>query len=392
MPPLPSVSFDPFLPMTEILIVGSGLGGYTLARELRKLLPESPLRMITSDGGEFYAKPKLSNGFALGGDAEVLISKSAGDMAETLKMAIDVRTSVTSIDCAGFRLEADGRDLPWSALILALGASQRRLAFSGDAEDEVMTVNSLDDYRHFLRRVAHLRELVLIGSGLIGCEFANDLLNVGKSVQLVAPDDWPLQSLVPEEVGRCLQRQLSSLGAVWHLGTTVASIDRDEDKLSFGLANGERIVADAALSAAGLVPNTTLALEAGIECGSGLITDAALATSTEGVYAIGDCAEIDGLVQPYVMPIMHSARALAATLAGTSTAVHFPVMPVIVKTPACPVSVVVPPKLEGSWEVSGDESGMKALFRTPMGRLEGFAVAGAANAEKRALVEEMAAQ
>ncbi len=378
--------------MTEILIVGSGLGGYTLARELRKLLPEGPLRMITSDGGEFYAKPKLSNGFALGGDAEALISKSAADMAESLKMAIDARTSVTSIDCAGRSLEADGRDLSWSALALALGASQRRLAFTGDAEDEVMTVNSLDDYRHFLRRVADLRELVLIGSGLIGCEFANDLLNAGKSVQLVAPDDWPLQTLVPEGVGRLLQRQLSALGAVWHLGTTVASIDRDEGKLSFGLANGERIVADAALSAAGLVPNTALALDAGIQCGSGLITDAQLATSAEGVYAIGDCAEIDGLVQPYVMPIMHSARALAATLAGTPMAVRFPVMPVIVKTPACPVSAVVPSKVEGSWELSGDESGTKALFRTPEGRLAGFAVAGAANSEKRALAEEMSSQ
>ena len=378
--------------MTEILIIGSGLGGYTLARELRKLLPASPLRMITADGGEFYAKPKLSNGFALGEDAEALISKPAADMEASLKMAVDVRTSVTSIDCTARKVEADGRDLPWSALVLALGASQRRLAFTGDAEDEVMTVNSLDDYRHFRRRVADLNEVVLIGSGLIGCEFANDLLNAGRRVQLVAPDDWPLQTLVPEEIGRRLQRELGALGAVWHLGTTVASIDRDEGKLSFGLANGERIVADAVLSAAGLVPNTALALEAGIECGSGLITDAKLATSAEGVYALGDCAEIDGLVQPYVMPIMHSARALAATLADTPTAVRFPVMPVIVKTPAFPVSAVVPPKIEGLWEVSGDDSGMKALFRTSEGKLKGFAVAGAANAEKRALAEELAAQ
>src|SRR5690606_23722123 len=89
--------------------------------------------------------------------------------------------------------------------------------------------------------------------------------------------------------------------------------------------------------------------------------------------------EVAGLNLPFVMPIMHQARALAATLAGTPTEVNYPAMPVMVKTPACP-TVVCPPAVgaEGSWRVEGDEEGVAASFESADGKLLGFVLLGAA--------------
>jgi rubredoxin-NAD+ reductase len=90
------------------------------------------------------------------------------------------------------------------------------------------------------------------------------------------------------------------------------------------------------------------------------------------------------------MPIMHAARALAATLAGTRTAVTYPAMPVLVKTPACP-TIVAPPAhgAIGEWLIERSADGIKSLFIDSAGKLLGFALTGAATAERAKLVREL---
>ena len=90
------------------------------------------------------------------------------------------------------------------------------------------------------------------------------------------------------------------------------------------------------------------------------------------------------------MPIMHSARALAATLAGKHTPVSYPAMPVLVKTPACPTIVSPPPAgTEGKWTVTADAESVKALFHDASGKLVGFALNGKATAERAALTQQL---
>ena len=146
------------------------------------------------------------------------------------------------------------------------------------------------------------------------------------------------------------------------------------------------------LSAVGLRPRTALAGAAGLAVNRGIRVDRLLATSDAHIHALGDCAEVEGLVLPFVMPIMHQARALAATLAGKPTAIVYPAMPVVVKTPACP-TVVCPPaaNAEGSWHIvppANGEAGVEAQFLAPDGTLLGFTLLGAATARKQALTTQ----
>ena len=167
-------------------------------------------------------------------------------------------------------------------------------------------------------------------------------------------------------------------------------MDRHDNALVLRLSDGTTIVADAVLSAVGLRPNLDLARKAGIATRRGIVVDRYLEASTPGVFALGDCAEVEGLVLPFVMPIMQAARALAKTLSGTRTAVSYPAMPVVVKTPAHAVVVAPPsPGGEGHWEVTVTEQGARAVYRDGQGRLLGFALTGAAVAEKQSLTKEL---
>ena len=93
---------------------------------------------------------------------------------------------------------------------------------------------------------------------------------------------------------------------------------------------------------------------------------------------------------PYVLPLMASARALAKTLAGETTAVSYGVMPVTIKTPACPVVVCPPADAEnGEWEIQEDDNNVQALFRGKDGSLQGYALTGDAVKEKMKLNKEL---
>ncbi|HIC82370.1 MAG TPA: FAD-dependent oxidoreductase [Kiloniellaceae bacterium] len=377
--------------MPALIIIGTGLAGYTLAREQRKLDPITPLWMMTTDDGDAYSKPMLSNALAQGRTPETLVNADAGQMAEALNAEIRTHTRVTAIDPAGHSLTLDkGDTVDYRQLALAVGASPFRPPLKGDAADEVLSVNDLEDYTRFRQRLERARKVVILGPGLIGSEFANDLVAAGWGVAVVGPDPWPISTLLPEAVGKALQQGLADAGVEWHLGTLAESVQREGEGYRIDLASGESLESDLVLSAIGLRPNVALAKAAGLKVARGIVVDRYLRTSAGDVYALGDCAEVEGLNLPFVMPLMHGARALAKTLAGTPVPVVYPPMPVVIKTPACPVVVSPPARgAVGAWQVEESEDGVRSRFLSEDGRLLGFALAGAAVEEKQTLTREL---
>lgn len=376
--------------MDPIIIIGSGLAGYNTAKELRKLDTTTPLTLIAADSGPFYSKPMLSNALTSKKEAAAIALNTPEQMATQLNATVRAKTRVDAIDTAARTLRIGDETLSYSKLVLALGADQIRLPIAGDAAGAILTVNDLDDYAGFRTAIAGKKRVAIIGAGLIGCEFANDLAAAGYAVDVIDIAGQALGRLLPPEGGALLQSKLAALGVQWHLGTSVATVDRAEGGYAVKLANGTTLQADVVLSAVGLKPRTALAAAAGIKVNRGIAVNRNLETSAAGVYALGDCAEIEGLVMPYVMPIMHATRALAQTLAGKPAAVSFPAMPVMVKTPACP-TIVSPPAAgaEGQWQVEASGDGVKSLFVGADGKLLGFALNGSATAERAKLAPQL---
>ena len=379
----------------SIVVIGSGLAGYGLVRELRRKDEAVAITVLTSDGGEGYSKPMISTGYTKDLNADKLAAQSAEELAEQLNVTVLTRTRVASIDTQSQTVHLEGGEsLPYSDLVLALGAELIRPPIGGDAAEDVLGVKDLDDYRRFqdLLAAKGAKKVAIIGAGLIGCEFTNDLLNGGFTVEAVDPMGWCLPTLLPEQSGRAVQAALEEKGATFHFGPLATEVNRAGEGYAVTLNNGDTIEADAVLCAVGVRPRTTLASEAGIEVNRGIVTDRQLRTNAPNVFAMGDCAEVAGHVLVYVAPLMAAARALAATLAGEPTDVSYPAMPVAIKTPACPVVVSPPAKdADGEWHFEGDAPDIKALFRSGSGELLGFALTGQAVKERMALAKELPA-
>ena len=379
----------------SVVVIGSGLAGYGLVRELRRKDESVSITVLTADGGEGYSKPMISTGYTKDLNADKLAAQSAEELAEQLNVTVRTRTRVASIDTQAQVVQLEGGEaLSYSELVLALGAELIRPPIGGDAAEEVLGVNDLDDYRRFqdLLAAKGAKKVAIIGAGLIGCEFTNDLLNGGFKVESVDPMGWCLPTLLPERSGRAVQAALEEKGATFHFGPLATEVNRAGDGYAVTLNNGDTIEADAVLCAVGVKPRTGLASDAGIEVNRGIVTDRQLRTNAPNVFAMGDCAEVAGHVLVYVAPLMAAARALAATLAGEATDVSYPAMPVAIKTPACPVVVSPPAKdAEGDWHFEGDAPDIKALFRSGAGDLLGFALTGQAVKERMALAKQLPA-
>lgn len=379
-----------------VVIVGTGLAGWNTAREFRRHDKDTPLVVVSRDGAGFYSKPMLSNALAGNKSAAALLMKPADRMAAEVGATVLAQAGVVSIDTAARTLAlADGRTQPWRDLVLALGADPVRLPLAGDAADTVLSVNDLDDYARFAAALDGVRSVALLGGGLIGCEFANDLLARGIRPVVLDVAERPLARLLPEAGSTFLRARLEAAGVGLRMGVSVQRVDvapGADGRLRLTLSDGSTLGADLVLSAIGLAPRTALARAAGLAVNRGIVVDRQLATSAPHVHAVGDCAEVDGLNLPYVMPLMAQARALGATLAGTPTPVAYPAMPVTVKTPACPTVVCPPlPGAAGTWQVTGDAAGCEAVFRASDGRALGFALLGQATARKQALAGEVPA-
>lgn len=392
-----------------IIIIGAGLAGWTAAREFRKLDATTPLTVVTADSGDFYAKPSLSNALAQGRVPTQLVSTPAAKMADTLNVTLLACTQVQAISPVGHSLSTSQGELNYSQLVLATGANPIRIPLEGDATDQVMSINSLDDFSAFHARLTCLsssekksthKHVFIMGAGLIGCEFANDLAASNYKVSVADPSNSPLSALLPAQASQHLMDALGELGVTWHFGTTVKAVNHavrtdaaEAPRLEISLSNGQTVTADIVLSAIGLRANTALAQAAGLTCERGIVVDATLQTSAEHIFALGDSAQYaqgqwasgaaltGGRTLPYVMPIMSAAKALAATLAGTPSPVVFPLMPVAIKTPALPLVVAAPaPGTPGEWQSS--ESGVWQ-FMGEASRPLGFVLTGK-NTSRRA--------
>ncbi|MBB3184599.1 rubredoxin-NAD+ reductase [Halomonas fontilapidosi] len=364
-----------------LTIIGSGMAGLGLLRQLRAQDPARPMTLITADSGDDYSKPLLSTGFAKRLPPQRLAARSALEVAGDLGAVVRTHTRVEAIDPVERTLTIGTETLLWSELVLATGAAPVRPFTVPDAvADRVFSVNDLDDYRAFhaaLETLDRPARVAVIGIGLVGCEFANDLVAGGHAVELVAPEPAPLPRLVPEPLGRALGEAFCEAGMVLHTGRQLVALGAEGTAIGLELDDGASLSADLVLVATGLRPRTALAESAGIAVSAaGIHTDRQLASSVPGIHALGDAACVDGVNAMYVQPLLASAKALARTLTGTPTAVTYGPWPVLVKTPLLPV-VALPPAFPPSrWRIEGEGEDLTALAEAEDGRLIGFALTG----------------
>lgn len=373
-----------------IIIIGSGLAGYSLAREIRRADQSVPIKIFTRDDGSFYSKPMLSNGFSTKKTVTQLSGQSAEKMREQLKIDIVTHTKVEAVYPERRLVEVNGTEVSYRQLVFAVGAEPISPQLEGPAITELISVNSLDDYAKLLPLLNNKKRIAILGAGLIGCEFANDLQLAGHEVSLIDLGRWPLNRLLPEKIGIQMAEAFRNVGIRLHLGQAAKSLDYEHGALSLALANGHIEQVDVVISAIGLKTRSGLAIQAELDIDKGIIVNRYLETSVVGIYALGDCAQVEGMLLPYVMPIMQCTKALAKTLLGERTPVSYPAMPIIVKTPAFPLAIAPAWKKEVHWDIEDlNTSSIKAICYDELDKVAGFVVGGDKVTEHRALAKEV---
>jgi rubredoxin-NAD+ reductase len=374
-----------------IVIIGTGLAGYQLAREFRKISQDIPLTLITADDGRYYPKPEISTALTRGKSPDAITTATVDKMVTQLNATIHTNAHVSAIDAARRLIFINDETISYEKLVLACGAEVIDPQLKGDAAQEVLSINHIYHYTAFQQQIKNKKTIAILGAGLIGCEFANDLSNARYQVHLIAPAKAPLDLLVPEKIGKLLQEALEQNGVHFHFECIANRVNKIETGYCLELSNGNELEADFVLSAIGLKPHTALATTAGIKTNRGILVNRFLETSVKNIYALGDCAEVEGHVLPYIAPILNCSRALAKTLAGERTPVEYPAMPVVVKTPAHPLVVCPPPKnMPGRWEIETQGSNnTRALFYNQQQQLYGFILTNEAVKERSILIKQM---
>lgn len=359
-----------------IVIIGSGFAAYQLVKTLRRSNSEQAITLITADSGDEYHKPDLSHVFSRQQMASDLIKSTAAEFAKEQQIDLINHSAVSRIDrerklvCC-----TQDREIEYDKLVLATGARPFIPPMGGDAIDAVHTFNSLIEYQACHAQVSSATSVLIIGAGLVGVELAMDLATAGKHVLLVDPQAELMANLLPEMISQRLVKLLSQHKVTVQLQTRVSQLQHQDGQICVSLDNGQEHICDAVISAAGLIANSQLAVQAKLAVNRGIVVDQYLRTSDAHIYALGDCAEINGQIMAYLQPALLSATALAKTLLHQATAVNFPAMLVKVKTPLLPMQLAGDTVTNVSrWQLDIDPQGTSVKALDINGDLLGFIV------------------
>lgn len=356
-----------------IVIIGSGFAARQLVKNLRKQDSQVAITLIAADSIDEYNKPDLSHVISLGQRADEMTRQSAGEFAEQYNVRLFPYTRIEAIDADARLVKSADNQWAYDKLVLATGASALIPPVVG--RELMLTLNSQLEYRACESQLFDARRVLIVGAGLIGCELAMDFTRAGKAVTLVDSAASILASLLPPEVSSRLQHCLTEMGAQMLLKSQLHTLESTPEGIRATFGSDRHVTVDAVIAATGLRPQTALASSAGLKVNRGIVVDNTLRTSNPDIYALGDCAEIDGQLLPFLQPIQISAMTLAKNLLGGNAPLKLPAMLVKVKTPALPLHLAGETRrCDLNWQISTEAQGMVAKGVDAEGQLRAFVV------------------
>lgn len=313
--------------MTEVVVVGAGLGGLRTAESLRSHGYDGVIRVVGDETHLPYNRPPLSKeALKAGFDVDSLHFRRKQSV-DDVQWLLGAGATACDLTARTVTL-ADGSVLNWDGLVVASGIRPRDFAIPGPRAGRFF-LRHADDATSLRQRLTPGARLVILGAGFIGCEVAATARQLGCEVDIVAVDAVPMQRPLGVELGAAMQRRHESHGVRFHLGRTIAEFTGDTSVTGALLDDGTLLAADVVLEAVGSVPNTQWLEGNGLDLADGVLVDSTMrAVGTDApVVAVGDVAQYANLlfddvprrVEHWNLPTETGKRAgatLAALLAG----------------------------------------------------------------------------
>lgn len=322
-----------------LLVVGAGQAGFQAAASAREEGYDGRIILVGEEPGLPYQRPPLSKAYLSGkADAKAVRLRPERFFTEH-RIELRAGERAARIDRAARRVALDsGEALPYDHLVLALGSRNRRLPVPGADLDGVAQLRTLEDAEDLRRRLDAARDgAVVVGAGFIGLEFAAAAAARGIGVTVIEAADRPMARSVSAAMSGFFRDAHERQGVRFAFGATVVRVIDDGAGKASGVetADGRRFPAGLVLVGIGVVPNSELAAEAGLETADGVAVDEFLTTSDPAVSAIGDCAchphrAHDGTRRVRIESVQNAvdqARCVAARLAGKRPPASYAAVP-----------------------------------------------------------------
>ncbi|WP_417522077.1 NAD(P)/FAD-dependent oxidoreductase [Marinobacter sp.] len=277
--------------ISSVVIVGAGQAGFQVAASLRQGGYTGALTLIGDEPGLPYQRPPLSKAYLLGKiKADNLAFRPATFLSEQNIQLLHTRA--VEIDRQNQNVVlANGNSVDYDHLVLATGGHNRLLSIPGDDVEGVYGIKTLADADALSPRMSAASNVVVVGCGFIGLEFAAVAAALGKSVQLVDRGDRLMARAISHEMSALFLDAHQGWGVKFHFNQGVSRITHANGKVTGVVKeNGEELPADLVVYGIGIIPNITLAAEAGLEIDNGIKVDANLLTNDPHISAIGDVA------------------------------------------------------------------------------------------------------
>lgn len=274
----------------RIVIAGAGHAAGQVVATLRQEKFGGDIFLIGDEPYLPYQRPPLSKKFLAGEmPAERLLLKPAS-FYDDAQIELRLETRITAIDRDSQTVSCeDGNEVAYDKLILALGSRARTLAMEGVQLKQVHYLRTISDVESIRAELDAGRRMVIVGGGYIGLEVAAVARSLGLEVTVVEMADRVMSRVVSPEISDFFQLEHTSKGVRFRLSTRVKAFAGNKRLKSVVLDDGEEIRADLVVIGAGILPNTELALQAGLEVADGIVVDDRCQTSDPHVYAVGDC-------------------------------------------------------------------------------------------------------
>jgi len=309
----------------RFVIIGNGVAGITAAMTLRERDPEAVITVVGAETPYFFSRTALMYAYM---DALDRRDLEPFERKVYRERRIDlVFDRVTGLDAAARTVTTAGAlSLPWDALLLATGSTPRALAAPGldDSLQGRVSFVSMGDLDACERWTPSTREAVVVGGGLIGIELVECLLHHGVKTTFLVREPWYWPVALCREEGEIITAHMRVHGVDVRYQTEVASVERDAEQRVRAVVTkgGESLPCQMLGVAIGVEP--CVGFLRGVKTppalGRGVKVDPLLRTSLDGVWAAGDCAEIDrGVARPLVEQIWYSAKRQGAHAARNLT-------------------------------------------------------------------------
>jgi len=305
--------------MTRYVIVGCGAAGNSAAETIRKVEPDSEIRMFTKERACYYYRPALTDYLA---GEKTLKGFTLHDGAWYEKNRIDVHlsTEIVRVDPGARTVTTkEGRTFAYDRLLLATGGNASRPDIKGADAPGVFTLRTLEDADTILKHAESAKSVALIGGGLLGLEAGNGLRRRGLKVTVVERNPRMLPRQMDPAGAQLLQHRMEEMGFSFQLNERTREIVPADGRLTVLFESGNRLDTDMILFSAGVEPDLTLARQIGLPIGRAVKADDRLQAGLEDIFAAGDGIEHRGRYYGSWPAAMAQGRAAGANMAGKET-------------------------------------------------------------------------